>query len=110
MADVFAWRPIDDTRGRVTARVNRAQFGDGYSQAVPDGINHTTQEWPLTFAGHEADMQALVDFLAAHVGRSFQWKPLLGPIALWQCDSWQPKDEGGGWFTVTATFQQTFSP
>lgn len=110
MADVFTWRPTDETRGRITARVKRARFGDGYSQSAPDGINAIDQEWPLTFAGTEAEMQALVDFLQAHVGRSFEWKPLLGQPALWQCDTWQPKDEGGGWYTVTATFQQTFSP
>lgn len=110
MTDTFTWRPTNDARGTLKARVSRAKFGDGYSQAVPDGINPISGSWPLTFVGDQAEMQAMVDFLDAHVGVSFFWKPPLRPVGLYQCDAYDPKDEGGAFYTVTATFQQVFSP
>ena len=110
MADLFTWRPTNEARGRITARVKRAQFGDGYSQSTPDGINSINQEWPFTFVGRRGEMQDLVDFLANHVGQSFQFTPPLGQLSLWQCDQWEPKNEGADIYTVNATFRQTFSP
>ena len=110
MADVFTWQPTNEARGRVTARVRRAQFGDGYSQSVPDGINHISQEWPLTIVGRWSTVGPAVAFLESHVGESFQWTPPRGTASLWQCDEWEIKNEGADVYTVTATFQQTFSP
>ncbi|HEY1138770.1 MAG TPA: phage tail protein [Lysobacter sp.] len=110
MADIFNWIPTNDARGRTTARVKRAQFGDGYSQSVADGINHLTREWPLTFVYKWETAGSIVAFLESHAGQSFQWTPPRGTAALWQCDEWELKNEGSDVYAVTATFRQTFAP
>ncbi|MEV8518675.1 phage tail protein [Dyella marensis] len=111
MPDIFTWRPINNPVGQVTLRVRRAQFGDGYSQEVQDGINNKVQSWPLQFVGSRAEMQALSDFLDAHAGAiGFLWTPPVGVQGLYKAASYSPGYEGGDVYTISTTFEQKFSP
>lgn len=38
--ETFTWCPMVEPTVTITQRVMKAQFGDGYSQAVGDGINN----------------------------------------------------------------------
>jgi phage-related protein len=51
MTDTFTWIPTGTPAGVTTLRTRTAQFGDGYCQQVQDGINNSTDLWPLTFVG-----------------------------------------------------------
>jgi phage-related protein len=111
MTDTFKWLPIGQPAGQVSFRVRSAQFGDGYSQEVADGINNKVQSWPLQFTGSKAEMQALTDFLDAHGGyRAFYWTPPLGVQGLYKSSSYSPQPQGGPVYIVSATLEQHFAP
>lgn len=107
----FAWRPLAGAQGNVSLRTRSAQFGDGYSQDVPDGLNNKVQSWPLQFSGRKATIQAIQDFLDDHAGaRAFYWTPPLGKQALFLVKQYSPMAGRGGIYTISATFEQAFRP
>lgn len=111
MTDVFTWRATaQSSNGTTSGKVDRAQYGDGYSQSSPDGINPISRSWQVSFTDRESVIQAIADFLDAHMGRSFLWKPPLAAQGFYQCDTHTASDNGRGVYTLTATFQQTFQP
>jgi phage-related protein len=56
-------------------RVLTVQFGDGYSQRIPDGINPQEESWSLQFPGYtEAQIKTLVAFFDGLNGVGyFRW-------------------------------------
>ena len=106
----FTWTIQSETTGTETARVRTAQFGDGYSQVVQDGINNVSSNWPITVGGISTDVLAARDFLRARAGSSFYWTPPRDVQGLYRCASWTVQPRGGEAFTLTATFQQVFAP
>lgn len=111
MTDTFAWKSVGTPSGTVTFRVSKAQFGDGYSQEVADGINNKSESWPLQFVGTKSQMQPIVDFLDAHAGAvGFFWTPPLGAQGLYKVASYQKAPQGGGIYLLSATFEQKFAP
>lgn len=106
----FTWPILNEATGTETARVRKAQFGDGYSQVVQDGINNVSSSWPITVIGIATDVLAARDFLRARAGTSFNWTPPRDVPGLYRCESWTVQPRGGEAFTLTATFQQVFAP
>lgn len=85
MTETFTWKPTGTPTGTSKFRVRTAQFGDGYSQSVADGINNKMQSWPLQFTGTKDAMQAIVDFFDARQGfQSFYWTPPMGAQGLYR--------------------------
>jgi phage-related protein len=89
-----------------------AEFGDGYTQASPDGINHIRRNMTLSWE-FLSPTQALVitNFLQARGGyEPFWWTPSNESTAVkWTCKEWRTKREKGGLVTVNATFIQSFN-
>lgn len=110
MADTFAWKPTTSTRGTATGKVARAQFGDGYSQSSPDGINSISRSYDVSFTAHESVIAAIAAFIDAHVGVSFNFTHPIHGTGLFQCDSYNDSNNGADMWTLTATFQQSFQP
>lgn len=110
MTDTFNWPYTTEPTGTITLRERKAQFGDGYSQAVEDGLNAKVQAWPLVFDGDSADVAPVNAFLDAHVGVSFYWTPPLGTQGYYQCASYTLVPHGSDLYTLTAQFQQVFHP
>lgn len=113
MADpeVFTWAPDSKMTGTETDRVRTAQFGDGYSQAVGDGINTRVGTWPLMFSGSKARIMEIKAFLDRHGGhKSFQWTPPLGEPSLFRAPERSPSHMGGEVYRLSVTFNQTFAP
>lgn len=109
--ETFSWVPKIESTGAVKFRVLKAQFGDGYAQTAPDGINNRSTSWPLSFTGTAAKVGAIAAFLDRHAGsRSFYWTPPLGGQARFKAGEYQPTDHGGGIFTIAVTFEESFSP
>ena len=109
--DTFTWVPLVDPQGTTTYRTRKAQFGDGYSQEVKDGINNATDSWPLTFRDKGAVVAQIKAFLDAHAGSaSFSWTPPLGVQGLFKAAACQVQPNGGDIYTLTTTFQQVFRP
>ncbi|MFN4160644.1 MAG: phage tail protein [Stenotrophomonas sp.] len=107
MTDTFIWKPTSGGAGTANSKVKRAVFGDGYSQSAPDGINPRSRSYQLTFTGTQERIDQIIDFLDAHVGRSFYWQSPRG-LLLFRCDTHTEPFPNGLVHTVTATFEQTF--
>lgn len=65
-----------DTSVTRTARVQRIQLGDGYSQILTDGLNAQLESWrcktgPLT----EEDAYGIESYLLRKKGQAFDWTP-----------------------------------
>ncbi|WNL45962.1 phage tail protein [Dyella sp. BiH032] len=111
MPEVFGWIPQVEPQGQTTFRVRSAQFGDGYTQTVTDGINNRVDSWPLSFDGDGSYVSPIKDFLDRHAGAaSFQWTPPLGAPALFRCAGYTLVPRAAGYYTLSATFQQVFAP
>jgi phage-related protein len=109
--ETFTWSPKVETTGTVKFRVLSAQFGDGYKQTVADGINHRSGSWPLSFTGHALLIAPVKAFLDRQAGyKSFYWTPPLEVQGLYKASEYQYTPHGGGNYTLTVTFEETFQP
>ncbi|KWR80352.1 MULTISPECIES: phage tail protein [Cupriavidus] len=110
--ETFTWQASGPgAQGDVTLRVRGAQFGDGYAQAVPDGINNKVEAWPLQFVGDRDTIKAIRDFLDRHAGAtSFYWTPPLGEQGRYKVARYALGPAAKGVYTLSATFQQAFAP
>lgn len=111
MKETFTWVPLVEPVGTTKYAVRTAQFGDGYSQSVADGINNKLDAWPLTFTGNTAYIAPIKAFLDSLQGyQSFYWTPPLasGPL-LFRAEQCTVKPYGGGNYELNVTFQEVFS-
>jgi phage-related protein len=115
MTDTFstAWVPQSGAQGQGTLRTREVQFGDGYVQEAPDGINTHLQQWPLTWTGRvgsAVDPVAIRDWIVAHVGQRFLWTPPRGEQGYYACKAYNLVPVGGDVYQLTATFLQRGVP
>ena len=77
MAYTFTWIPSKSITKSIKPRVLTAQFGDGYSQRISNGINYITREWSISFNSKSiTDANNIENFLAARKGaEGFLWNP-----------------------------------
>ncbi|KVZ57507.1 phage tail protein [Burkholderia ubonensis] len=109
MPDTFTWTPtVAQYAGTAKLRVRKAQFGDGYEQTLPDGINNRVLSYTLQFVGGSDAIAAILAFLDAHVGVAFYWSPPLRQQLLFKCEAYTDAIPDNGTHAVTATFTQTF--
>ncbi len=107
----FTWKTEKGAEGDIAQRVRTKKFGDGYEQAVADGINNKAQSWPVTFTGMKARAKEIMAFLDRHQGsKAFLWTPPLGDLGLYKCGGYRAAHRGGQVYAITATFEQTFHP
>lgn len=107
---VFTWPVHAGEEGQHTSRVRQAQFGDGYMQTSADGLNPTTQSWPITTTGTKAEIMAARQFLKDNAGRSFIWESPVGELGFYRCNDFGVANIGGGVFVLRATFEESFQP
>jgi phage-related protein len=110
---IFDWC-VTTASAEVEPRVRVAQFGDGYAQRRPAGINTQGQMWSVQLNNiTEAKAQAVLSFLSARHGVDvFNWTP---PRTVTVLDvicpswSWSYGDmllDGSRMINVSAKFQQ----
>ena len=91
-------------------QLRKAEFGDGYTQASPRGLNHIRQVVTLRWDGLTSDqMQELRTFFEGRAGyRVFLYQPhgFTEPLK-WTCEEWNVQD-GPPW-RFTAQLVQTFT-
>ncbi|AOJ66465.1 phage tail protein [Burkholderia ubonensis] len=108
---VFTWAPLLGVSGTTKFDVLVAQFGDGYSQRAPNGINNAADVWSLTFRNDDAVIDAIHAFLKSTRGaQRFEWTPPRRAKGMFVCDPQgiTRQIEGAGISTLTATFQEVF--
>lgn len=110
--ETFTWRAAGSSaQGSVKLRTRSAQFGDGYQQVAPDGINNRTSSWPLKFVGGAARIQEIQAFIDRHAGaKSFLWTPPLGAQGRYRIGEYTPAVEAAGVYSLSATFVESFAP
>lgn len=112
-ADEFLWQPSNTSRAAREPRVNGIQYGDGYAQESPDGLNNNPLNLDLVFRNvNQTDIATPIDeFLSSKKGSiSFLWTPP-APFATqrrFKCKVWDFVWEGGVIMGVTARFEEKF--
>lgn len=103
--------PSPGTADKPAFKILKADFGDGYSQAVPDGLNTIRRmmsvEWELLTP---TDAATIINFLKARVGvEPFWWTPTDEITALkWTCSDFSDRRGDGGFRSISAKFEQSF--
>jgi phage-related protein len=112
MTETFSWKvEVDGTSGSGEFAMSSAQFGDGYAQDTPAGINSERQKWNVSRSGYDYQLQPIVDFIREHGGTvAFLWKPPLGPIGYYKCKKWQLSPVSGTYLRFNMDFEQTYIP
>lgn len=110
--ETFTWRTLTEPTGTVSYRVKTAQFGDGYSQAVGDGINNKVQSWQLEFAGIDKEVFSICEFLDKHMGyKSFLWTPPGGEPGYYRAqEGYQIVPHGNMTWSLSVVFMEVFQP
>ncbi|MEP7453291.1 phage tail protein [Phyllobacterium sp. SB3] len=103
--------PSPGTAHKPTVNLWESDFGDGYSQPTPKGINHIRRAVSLTWNVLTYDqMREIVDFLERMGGhQQFYFQPFGEPCTRkWTCKEWSNTTESGIW-KVSAELVQSFS-
>lgn len=107
----FPYIPTPNFEIAIKPRKKVSQFGDGYMQRTPDGINSISEEFSVSFEYRTAaERDAASDFLKARGGvEAFLWVP---PDEVdtkkFICESWRKTKNDSGVFGVVAMFKQVF--
>jgi phage-related protein len=109
----FTWTPDVGANVAKKPRVRTAQFGDGYEQRVPDGINTSTEVWSLQFSFlSDADADDIMEFLDTAGGAAaFDWTPPnYGASIRAVCREWNKQFIRFNQNTITAKFERVYEP
>lgn len=115
MAGLDKWRwPVQLQGGggnvTYTDRIRVVQLGDGYSQAVAEGINPIIIKPNIVYTGRTEDVTAARDFLNSHKATPFAFAPPGGVLGLYTVvrDSVNYTQASLHVATVTAQLEQNF--
>lgn len=110
MVDTFKWRVERDVDATIEYKIIETQFGDGYKQTSTDGINTKSEQYAITVHAYEDEAKEIMAFFDKQKGwKSFFWTPPLGELSLYTCTDPKPSAQGGGLYTITATFVKSFA-
>lgn len=93
-----------------------SQFGDGYEQRLPNGINNDRKIFNLTYKDRtKGDTEDIIDFFELKNGvTAFDFKYDKGDGAETSikviCSNWDWAANHDGFHTVIATFKEVFEP
>lgn len=111
--ETFIWTHLrkPGASGKINFRVRKTQFGDGYSQRVPDGLNHRLETWPLTFEGGLELIGPIKEFIEDHEGyKAFDWTTPSGVTGVFVVENYNFVSIGSGLYSVSADFVQIATP
>ncbi len=104
--------PAPGTMNQPTMKLRKADFGDGYTQVTPDGMNHVRQKLTLSWEDLTPDeAKQITGFLKAQGGYTpFYYTPSDDTTQKkWTCEEYSDKRGTSGFRTVSATFIQSFN-
>lgn len=101
--------PSIETTRSIKPRVLMADFGDGYTQRAPDGLNAQMETITVAWSRLKpADAATIVAFLSARAGaEAFLWTaPRDSTPKLWIAESWERGYPNQTHESVRASFRQ----
>ncbi len=115
MADLFPTTvraPSYSPQNTPKVNIVSADFGDGYSQRTPEGLNYIKDNWNVPWnALPNSEAQTLIGFLKAHYALPFLWTPPREAVAKkFICTqlSYSPTNDSQDYTDVSASFEQVF--
>ena len=102
--------PSPGTAHKPTVNLWEADFGDGYSQPTPKGLNHIRRAVSLSWGSLTYEqMRTIVDFFEGRGGNQpFLFQPYGEPTARkWTCKDWTYSAEAP--WRVTAELVQSYT-
>lgn len=103
--------PSPSTAPRKNFRVLRADFGDGYSQRTPDGLNVQMEEWTMVWSNVTlAEKNVITNFIDSlqGVGAFYYTMPGESIQKVWSCDAITATPDGYNNFQLSATFKREY--
>jgi phage-related protein len=103
-------KPSPGTAHQPKVNLWEAEFGDGYSQPTPKGLNHIRKSVSLKWDGLSySQMRAIVGFFEGKQGCvPFKYQPYGEPAVLkWTCKDWSYSADAP--WKVSATLEQSFT-
>jgi phage-related protein len=120
MADVFEYIgaggvdlfiPSSGYSKQANTRVRAIEFGDGYAQRSPDGINNTKYTWELSFNNRRYDVINDIEafFIDKQGSRHFLWTPPDESVEYTVvCANWSSNIGSPLHKSLSCTFEQVF--
>jgi len=114
MAELFPTDAPDLTYGvNLTKefRVLRSDFGDGYSQRTPDGLNIEIEKWSLIWNNITlAQKDIIINFLDARQGAEAILFTMPGEDTAkkWICASYKYTPFSSAYYRIDATFERVY--
>lgn len=89
-------------------RVKRVEFGDGYTQEAPDGLNYNMYTWSLNWEALTPTEKTIIEnFIVARKGyETFLWTDPDGVNYRVKCRSWSMTEFAPKVYSFKATFNQ----
>jgi len=107
--EVFSWYPDISSQMSVEPKVNVIEFGDGYSERTPVGLNNLPDVWNVKFTTTRVKGLLILEFFERHLGsKSFQWTNPLNRTGYYVCTKWSSDQMKGGHIAISATFKREF--
>jgi phage-related protein len=103
--------PTPPISAKITPRVLRAQFGDGYSQRAGDGLNTKKRTYELSWETLIlSEVDAIIGFFEGlEDGEAFLWTPNDGSAqGLFVVSDWSRTRLTAAEYSCTATFTEEF--
>lgn len=104
--------PDQSSRKRTEFRTLEASFGDGYSQASPDGLNSVRDIWTLSWSSlDETEKDAVEDFFKARGTHDpFDWMaPGASAAQRWKIVGGFDTRSRGGDYVISTVFREDFT-
>ncbi len=106
----FVWKPSYDANNTNEPRVKKIQFGDSYTQFIPDGINNLLLNFNFIFSVRELnEVTAILHFLSARKGTEsfcFICPAPRGNLLRFICPKWSDVQKFYNNYEIQANFIQ----
>lgn len=104
---IWHWSPRPGAKTDSEPRIITANFGDGYSQRAPKGINPQLDKHSVSFRDTTAEVMRMVAFLKSHGGyKAFLFVPhgkFTDELVI--CKKWDVAHHAR-WSELNATFEE----
>jgi len=103
--------PSPGTTHRFEIKLREAEFGDGYSQTTPAGLNHIVLNVPLQWDALTLEQAKAIEnfFLEREGYKAFYYQPFgIDQSLKWTCKEFEFKIDQGVW-QGSATLIQSFT-